>query len=164
MKHRIVITLVLFLLVVCIASISAAVYMYRQYHGAQKKVQSGILNEAKELTGILSRFLTLPDEEPTIVTVADKSKLLDQPFFQKSENGDKVLIFEKARRLILYRPSTGKVIDMVPLAYNTPTLGPSISPLVSTAPERRSNPTGTASQSATPPVQGAEPVALPIEP
>ena len=51
-------------------------------------------------------------------------EITDQEFFQKAMNGDKIIVYELARRIILYRPGTGKVIDIVPLAYNTPTPQP----------------------------------------
>jgi hypothetical protein len=59
--------------------------------------------------------MVLPDEQPTLASVTDKSKLSDQPFFQKAENGDKILIFVQSRKAILYRPSIKKIIDVAPI-------------------------------------------------
>ena len=58
------------------------------------------------------------DETPDLAKVSNKEKLAGQPFFQKSQNGDVVLIYLKAKKAILYRPSTNRVIDMVPLSEN----------------------------------------------
>lgn len=58
----------------------------------------------------LSEIVELPKEAPTIAVVSEKEKL-DQPFFEKSENGDQVIVFEKEGKVILYRPSTKKIIN-----------------------------------------------------
>lgn len=50
------------------------------------------------------------DEKPTIATVADTTKLFGQPFFERAENGDKVLIFKTSNTVVLYRPSIKKII------------------------------------------------------
>ncbi|MBI5357887.1 hypothetical protein HZB74_03515 [Candidatus Saccharibacteria bacterium] len=54
-------------------------------------------------------------EEPTIATVQDVSKLQNQAFFKNAQNGDKVLIYSQAKKAILYRPSTDKIIEVGPV-------------------------------------------------
>ena len=72
--------------------------------------------EAKELVEKVGRLYELPQNEvPTIATVSDVSKLAEQEFFQKAQNGDKVLIFTQAKKAILYRPSTDKIIEVGPV-------------------------------------------------
>jgi len=84
-------------------------YFYRQ--GFFKKNLSAP-EEINQIMAVLSSYMDLPDEIPTLATVTDKSQLESQPFFQKSENGDKVIIFPSASKAILYRPSTKKIIDI----------------------------------------------------
>lgn len=50
-------------------------------------------------------------ETPTIATVSDVEKLKSQNFFKDAENGDKVLIYSKAGKALLYRYTTKKVIE-----------------------------------------------------
>ncbi len=96
-----------------------AYYFYRQYKKASQNPQKVAAAEVLSYVTKISQYMDLPtDESPTLATIVDKDKLKDQPFFQKSQNGDKVLIYTKIRRAILYRPSTNKVIDMVPLTIN----------------------------------------------
>lgn len=72
--------------------------------------------ENKELVITVSKLVELPSkEEPTIATVKDVSKLQNQSFFKNAKNGDKVLIFTQAKKAILYRPSTNKVIEVAPI-------------------------------------------------
>jgi hypothetical protein len=104
------------------------------------------INEA-EVKGILEKvgkLTVLPKETPTIATVADVKSLQKQPFFEKAQNGDKVLIFERARRAILYRPSTNKIIEIGPVIIPTQTatpsaaISPSITPEATVAPVQTS--------------------------
>lgn len=86
--------------------------------------------ETKDLVQSVGKLMALPtDETPSVATVTDKEKLKDQPFFANAENGDKVLIYTKAKKAILYRPSTNKVVEVMPIAFNnTPTPAPTTTP------------------------------------
>src|SRR5438046_244646 len=74
-----------------------------------KNPQVAVKQEADQLKTQVSQLVELPNEQPTVATVSDASKLKGQQFFSKAQNGDKVLIFPTARRAVLYRPSTNKV-------------------------------------------------------
>lgn len=64
--------------------------------------------------------MTLPTgEQPSIATVSDKNKLKDQAFFKNAQNGDTLLIYTNARKAILYRESTNKIIEVAPIAIDT---------------------------------------------
>ena len=72
--------------------------------------------QVKEITEKVGKLTVLPaNETPTIATVSDASKLKNQAFFARAENGDKVLIYTQAKRAYLYRPSTNKIIEIAPI-------------------------------------------------
>lgn len=102
-----------------ILAIIPSVYFYSQYQKAQARLTNPTQyaeEEAKKLTLEVGKLITLPtDETPTVATVNDKEKLKNQPFFARSENGDKVLIFTNAKKAILYRPAIKKIIDVAPI-------------------------------------------------
>src|SRR5688572_19531025 len=75
----------------------------------QKLSKTG--NSQEEMLQTISRHLAVPKEEPTVATVNDAVKLNSQEFFKDAQNGDKVFIFPKANRALIYRPSTQKVIE-----------------------------------------------------
>ena len=78
--------------------------------------QQAAKDEATKVKELVANLVEVPaDENPTIATVNDASKLKSQAFFAKSHNGDKVLIFTKAKKAYLYRPSTNKVIEVAPI-------------------------------------------------
>lgn len=69
--------------------------------------------EVKNLVAAVGALIILPENEtPTVATVSDPSKLKEQPFFNHSEVGDKVLIYSEALKAVLYRPSTGKIVEV----------------------------------------------------
>lgn len=99
-------------LVVLVVALGAAGFFYYRY---QQEMKAKPANEIRALVHTLSRIIELPAEEPTLATVTDPSKLADQPFFKTAQAGDKVLIFTTARKAILYRPGTDKIIDVAPI-------------------------------------------------
>jgi hypothetical protein len=70
---------------------------------------SSVLEEVGKQVGLPT------GETPTIATVTDTAPLKGQEFFKDAEVGDKVLIFSKSKKAILYRPSTKKIIVVGPV-------------------------------------------------
>lgn len=118
------------LFVVFLAAVMAySLIVYRTKHmdpGAATQ------KEIKKLTARIGGFMELPaGEQPTLATVADQEKLKGQEFFSHAQNGDKLLIYPKAKKAILYRPSTGKIIEVTNLtsgSQSVPEVSPQINP------------------------------------
>ncbi len=72
----------------------------------------------EQLLKQISHITQLPtDEVPIIATVSDASQAKTQSsFFVNAENGDKVVQYVKADKVILYRPSTQKIIEIGPFS------------------------------------------------
>lgn len=111
--------LVAILVLVLAAGAAWVAYDYSQVRKENKRLSNP--SEAAKLATTqlvedVGKLVQLPaGETPTIATVSDASKLKNQAFFAKAENGDKVLIYTQAKRAILYRPSTNKVIEIAPI-------------------------------------------------
>lgn len=114
------------------AGVGGTYYFYDKYQKAQFALDNPELTAKTEvdiLTGKLGKLIELPtDEEPSVATVLDKEKLKDQGFFVKAENGDKVVIYSKSRKAILYRESMNKIIEVAPIDLSQPESSPSPSP------------------------------------
>ena len=59
----------------------------------------------------VNQLYELPAELPELATVMDTQEVAKRPFFAGAENGDKLLVFKKAQKVILYRPRTNKIIN-----------------------------------------------------
>jgi len=118
------IILAVFVLLLLATSSGTAYYFYSKYQVAQDKLDNPEIaaqTEVRILTDQISKIMVLPtDEEPTVATVLEKEKIQDQPFFTNAENGDKVIIYTKAMKAILYRPTENKIIEVAPIEISQP--------------------------------------------
>lgn len=109
--------------VVAVAGLGSGAYYYTQYRNTQKLLKNSVLGtqiEAEKIVEKVAKMVELPADKPTIATVSDVSKLKNQQFFTNAQNGDKVLIYQKAKKAILYRPSTNKIVEFGPINLGSP--------------------------------------------
>ncbi len=72
--------------------------------------------ELQSIVGAVGKLGDIPQNEtPTLYTVSDKTKLGNEIFFKDAENGDRLLFFPSSRKLVLYRPSTDRIIGLTVL-------------------------------------------------
>lgn len=109
-----------FLLALLVVGLAGSTYAYRQKY--QQAVQGPAasstvqLQTDAQLIADVAKLIALPaNETPTVATVADPSKLKDQPFFANAQVGDKVLIYTASHKAVLYRPREHKLIEVAPL-------------------------------------------------
>jgi hypothetical protein len=107
--------------VFAILAIVACALGYIAYTEHQKTKAADPQNELASLVNDISQFTELPAEQPTLATVTDKEKLKQYPFFSRAEIGDKVLIFNEAKKAYLYRPLTKKLIEVGPIQLSDST-------------------------------------------
>lgn len=79
--------------------------------------EAGITNpeylKADQLVLRVSKLIDLPkDEAPTVATVSDTTKLGNHDFFKHARQGDNVLIYSKHKKVILYRSSENRIVDV----------------------------------------------------
>ena len=96
-------------------------YFASKYGALKANPQQSVSDANQALIEKVGRLVDLPSgETPTIATVTDLAPLASQPFFAKAKVGDKVLIYVKANKAILYDPQTDKVLEIAPLASVSP--------------------------------------------
>jgi len=107
---------ILLIVLIAAASTGAAFYFYSQYQTIKKNPDLVYKGEDKKTIESISKYMQLPQgEEPSIATILDITKLKDQKFFENAQNGDKIIIYNSARKAILWRPTTNKIIEVAPL-------------------------------------------------
>lgn len=102
----------LLVLAVGVGGTAYAITKYPQVLGLSKG-QAQSQAEVDMLITEVGKLLALPtDEKPTVATITDVEKLKEQVFFKSAANGDKVLIYTKAKKAILYRPTEKKIVEV----------------------------------------------------
>lgn len=87
---------------------------------SEKQKLSLPLDETERLVLQLGESMELPkNETPLLITVSDKTKLDPRIFPKSIAEGDQILVYRIDRTVILYRPSTGKIIESASLPRET---------------------------------------------
>lgn len=72
------------------------------------------VNETEDLVSEVSKLMALPqDEIPTIATVSDLEKARTQSFFKNAQIGDKVLVYQKSKKLSCFVHLNSKSLKSV---------------------------------------------------
>ena len=71
-----------------------------------------------EMMEIISSVVDLPAETPQVAIVSDTTQL-NQPFFEKAQNGDYVIVYQQTGKVLLYRPATKKIINFANIQIPT---------------------------------------------
>ena len=100
-----------------ILAAAGAIYFYLDARDLRKNPQKASQEEIAALIEKVGLLIVLPkDEMPTNATVSDPEKLKDQLFFENAKMGDRVLIYSKAKKAILYNPTTNKIVEVAPVS------------------------------------------------
>jgi len=106
------------LLLTTTTALGVLAYQYRKITQVISNPSNLAQNEKKAILGKLDNLMILPEEEPTMAKVEDKSKLNNDSFFGRADNGDFVIVFKSEKRAVLYRPSANKIVDITPITLS----------------------------------------------
>ena len=134
-KRNLLIPAVVVIALVVLVGGGVLFLVYQKHH----QTLGASTNQSGDVISEVGKLMVLPSgEEPQLATVSDVTKLSGQPFFAKAQDGDKVLIYSKAKEAILYRPSINKIINVAPID-----LAVSSTPAPSSSASPSSSPTST---------------------
>ncbi len=101
--------------VILILALTVGVLFWK-YSQLKHTDKPGAQTDSARVLQEVGTIYALPtDEEPTVAQIQDKNKLHDQAFFDKSQNGDYVLVYSKNRLALLFRESEKKLINVGPV-------------------------------------------------
>mgnify|MGYP001560418397 CR=1 FL=1 len=107
---------IIILLAVTVMSLVVAGYFYAEVDRLRANPQTAANDELQAVVAKIGKLYVLPEgEQPTLATVADPEQLKGQPFFARAKKGDKVLVYNKAQKAILYDPVLNKIVEVTPI-------------------------------------------------
>jgi hypothetical protein len=73
--------------------------------------------QVKEILTKVGNLIILPTgEEPVVATITDASSLIkDQVFYKGAQNGDVVIVYQKAAKAIVYSPERNIIVNVGPV-------------------------------------------------
>lgn len=74
-------------------------------------MSQGKSTQDAEILEKISKYMVLPEESPTIATINDPEKLKEYIFFKEAGKGDKLFLFEKSERAILYSLELDRILN-----------------------------------------------------
>jgi len=101
-----VLTIVIAVVIVALLALSAFLWLKLHNNGEA---------EARRIQEQAGKVMVLPDEDALVSKVEKADEIRQQPFFANVENGDQVLIFVKAGKIVIFRPSENKIINAGPI-------------------------------------------------
>lgn len=108
---------VFILLFLLLGALAGGAYWFWAY---QKAVSNNPVEERRQLVQVLGASVILPNEEPQIATVQDAKKLSNPLLASKAQDGDKLLVFNIAKRIYIYRPAQKKLVDILTIQTDEP--------------------------------------------
>ncbi|HVZ66916.1 MAG TPA: hypothetical protein VG917_01510 [Patescibacteria group bacterium] len=128
----------LIVLVVALTSV-LAIFAYTKLRPAgQNSHVLGATTETKETSMIekVAQIVAIPNQEQPsqIANISNIKKFSNNPFFINGQNGDVLIIYEKSKEAVLYRPSTNQVVAIGPFSNDIDNSTVSASPTASPSP------------------------------
>jgi hypothetical protein len=86
----------------------------------ENDVNNNVELEIKILQEKISKFITLPtDDSPQLFEIDDPKQLIGkQAFFKDVLKGDKLLVYPKSAKAVVYRESSDKIINIGPVSFD----------------------------------------------
>ena len=83
----------------------AGAYWYRE---------SNKTDGERTVEAVARHYYVPSDEEPAVLTVLDANNLSSTYLKSIAQNGDKLLVYQGVQKIIVYRPSLDRIIDVGP--------------------------------------------------
>lgn len=121
-KKNAIVILLACLVAISVVAVGYLIVQNDRLRNDPKTLQDAQAKKDDQLLATIGKIYSLPTgEKPVLGTVDDKEKLKDQPFFKDARNGDRLVIYAKAKKAIIYRESENKIINAGPIAITTDT-------------------------------------------
>ena len=105
--------------IIIIAIIIFGLFLFNKINKVKTfSLDVGNITEKNLIEKVSELYLFPTNEVPKIATVSDPKLLNNESLSRLAEKDDKLFIFVKNQKAVLYRPSVNKIIDIVSVKNN----------------------------------------------
>ncbi len=108
---------IIILVLLLLAAISASAWLFIKYREA---IEANPKTDEQRTIQQVADIIEAPDEQPSVVTVLDASKLANKDLAERARDDDKLLVYAEHKRVVIFRPSSGKIVDMLTIRDAVP--------------------------------------------
>lgn len=114
---------IILIIIIAIIIIPFGVYRYNRYTHTPEYLKEQQDEEIEDLLAKISKVMLLPSEKPDMHNIDDPEKITAwQPFFQNTIKGDKLFIFNKSSKAILYSPERDLIVNAGSISFVEPNI------------------------------------------
>lgn len=100
-------------IVLCLSIVVSLFIFFNKSETTIDKNNKENTKEVKEVKSSLEKIISLPaKEEPAIGTIQNLDNLKNNDFFKNAKIGDKIIIYTKTKKAILYRLDEQKIVNI----------------------------------------------------
>lgn len=82
---------------------------------SSEELQQNVEQQTEQIITNIGSEIILPDDETPIMSIIVDKSQLEGDIFENAQDGDKVLIYENAGLMVVYRESTNEIIATGPV-------------------------------------------------
>lgn len=112
-QKRLSLILLIAIIALLLAAVGVLAWKYQQ--AKNDKANSNEATSQRVIEKVSRLYLVPTNERPTVALIQDKSKLDNQDFFKKVNNGDYLLIYQKDKIALVYREKDNKLVNVGPV-------------------------------------------------
>jgi hypothetical protein len=101
---------------VLIGALATVLWKYNQKNSPSAQATEASKTSQRIIEKVGKIYMLPEGGDPTVALIQDKTKLGNQEFFSKAENGDYVLVYSKDKMALVYREKENKLINVGPIA------------------------------------------------
>jgi len=105
--------------VIAVLVVAVGVLGWKYYQASHNSAAKNKETSSRIIKAVSNIYMVPTDEEPTVALIQDKQKLENQEFFKNTNNGDYLLLYQKAKLAIVYRESARKLVTVGPVNINS---------------------------------------------
>jgi hypothetical protein len=107
--------------IVLVVLVAVSAYLFVQNRRLQDPTRQERELTAKLQKQLRGKLAVGKDEQPLLyATVSDPAALAEQPFYQKAQQGDVVLLYQETGLAVLYRQETRQIVSAIPVGSQDP--------------------------------------------